>query len=201
MLIRVPAAEKFYLEGEERFGPLLSRLYGAFTPFGMDYYRFVAKDLISSGADSFLDVGTGNGIVPSLMANKTNSKIYCIDPSKDMVAIAHRKNSAFGNVIVGRGSSRYVPFRKKFGVIFSSLSYHHWARKAESLLYLSRFLTNSGELRIYEYNRDKAFFFSKALAGKHMSSVAMISEDIAGTGLHISARKFHWGYMRISIRK
>ncbi len=197
----MPATEKFYLKGEERFGPLLSRLYGAFTPFGMDYYRFVARDLLDSRARSFLDVGTGNGIVPSLMANKTNSKIYCVDPSRDMVAIARKKNSAFGNVFVSRGSSRYVPFRKKFGIIFSSLSYHHWALKAESLMYLSGFLIGSGELRIYEYNIEKASVFSRALAGKHMSSVDRVKRDIEGTGLRISARKFHSEYMRISIRK
>ncbi len=200
-MIEVPAAEKFYLKGEERFGPVLSRLYRAFTPFGMDYYRFVAKDLLDSGADSFLDVGTGTGVIPSLIAGKTDSKIYCADPSIDMVTIARRKNSAFANVIVSRGSSRYVPFKRKFGIIFSSLSYHHWARKADSLLYLSMFLKSSGEIRIYEYNLDKASLLSKVLASKHMSSAEKVRDDIKGTGLHISARRFHAEYMRISIMR
>ncbi len=197
----MPAAEKFYLKGEERFGPVLSRLYRAFTPFGMDYYRFVAKDLLDSGAGSFLDVGTGTGVIPSLIAGKTDSKIYCADPSIDMVTIARRKNSAFANVIVSRGSSRYVPFKRKFGIIFSSLSYHHWARKADSLLYLSMFLKSSGEIRIYEYNLDKASLLSKVLASKHMSSAEKVRDDIKGTGLHISARRFHAEYMRISIMR
>lgn len=200
-MIEVPAAEKFYLKGEERFGPVLSRLYRVFTPFGMDYYRFVAKDLLDSGADSFLDVGTGTGVIPSLIAGKTDSKIYCADPSIDMVTIARRKNSAFANVIVNRGSSRYVPFKRKFGIIFSSLSYHHWARKADSLLYLSMFLKSSGEIRIYEYNLDKASLLPRVLASKHMSSAEKVRDDIKGTGLHISARRFHAEYMRISIMR
>jgi ubiquinone/menaquinone biosynthesis C-methylase UbiE len=72
-----------------------------------------------------------------------------------MVYIAKRRTKKYKNINIEIGSSRKIPFERKFDIIFSSLSFHHWKEKEESLRYLKGFLRKNGEIRIYEYNKSR----------------------------------------------
>ena len=53
----------YYLEGEERFGRVSSRLYAFFSglPEMRNFYAYVINDLAASGAKRILDIGSGTG--------------------------------------------------------------------------------------------------------------------------------------------
>lgn len=140
-----------YLEGEERFGPFMSFLYaiGSALPFPRVIYKIARDDIMRTNPRSVLDVGCGPGDLLVMLSKAGCANLYGIDPSPDMIRAAKRK--AHGRAIrFGIGSSREVPFGRKFGMIVSTLSFHHWAKRDEALRYLSRFLEGRGTIRIYE---------------------------------------------------
>jgi ubiquinone/menaquinone biosynthesis C-methylase UbiE len=154
---RLSVKTDLYLKGEERFGFLLSYLYalGVKLPYIRKFYNFVVTDLSKSGQAEMLDIGTGSGDIPIMLQRIKRIRIYAIDPSKTMMEIARRRASGSGGLAFAVGSSRHVPFKRKFRLIYTSLSFHHWAEREKSLMYLTRFMKKGGELRIYEYNTRK----------------------------------------------
>ena len=167
---------KFDLEGEERFGRITSWLYAFFADHsdGFSMWKFAADDILDSGRRIILDVGTGPGNIPFMLADKGKGlEIYAIDPSKAMLRIA-RKKCAGKKVTLAEGYSRYVPFHKKFDLIISTVSFHHWTHKNESLIYLSKFLKPGGEIRIYEFRKVPHLFIEE----KH----SMTREELVKAG-------------------
>lgn len=147
-----------YVSGEERFGPVMSRLYNACTRLraGRGLYLFAYRDLAHSGAAALLDVGCGPATIAIMLARRNKARVFCVDPSPYMVGIARRNAKGVGGIEVAEGSSRKVPFSRKFDIVYTSLSFHHWQGKAESLRYLKGLLARGGEIRIYEYTRTEA---------------------------------------------
>ncbi|MCL5419413.1 MAG: class I SAM-dependent methyltransferase [Candidatus Marsarchaeota archaeon] len=146
------------LSGEEHFGPLSARLYSMLCRPGWNtVYRFAVDDILSSrSSGTLLDVGTGPGTLPAILYyNAYSLQIYAVDPSLSMLKIA-RKRLSGTEVRVAWGYSMYIPFKARYDLIVSSLSFHHWAHQRESLTYLSRFLKRDGEIRIYEFRKSRA---------------------------------------------
>jgi SAM-dependent methyltransferase len=152
-------SQDFYLEGEERFGPVFSLLYGAFGKILLKkYYQTVVDDLRNEDFHSLLDVGCGTGeLLLKLAGIKGEAAFYCVDPSSSMINVATKKfkrNGLAGRVKFAGGSSRHIPFDEKFDAIISSFSYHHWKDRDESLNNLMGYVSNSGFIKIYEYDND-----------------------------------------------
>lgn len=165
--------EEYYSKGEERFGLISSRLYAIFTGFSemRDFYSFVVRDLVLSGAGSILDIGTGTGEIMRGIALKNKGiGLYAIDPSRDMLHIARRKSRGLG-VHFALGSGRHIPFSRKFDLVFSSLSFHHWKEKEVSLSAIRHVLSEKGEIRIYEVDKSRMGLISKFMVGSHSISV------------------------------
>ena len=192
----------YYLKDEERFGPFLSFLYrfaGKF-PICKMVYNFVEDDVRKSGARVILDIGTGPGDIPIRLAEDGELKIFATDPSRDMIAIARKKAMGIKNLKFALGSSRCVPFRTKFDLIYSSLSYHHWKRKEESLNYLSKFLVNGGEIRIYEYNMRKLHGFM-GMGRSHALDIREFRKTVKRTGLKIISVHESGRFVRMSLKR
>ena len=147
----------YYLKGEERFGYFTSMAYLAVTKIGSykKFTKFIAKDIYNSEVKVILDIGTGPASIPIEISRfcKNNILIFAVDPSKQMVFLAKHRTKNYKNITIAIGSSRKIPFERKFDIILSSLSFHHWKEKEESLQYLKGFLKKGGEIRIYEYNK------------------------------------------------
>lgn len=160
--------EDYYLEGEERFGPITSLLYwlGTRLPGMKKFYSFILDDLKDEKFTEILDVGTGPGYIPAMLARAGINNMYAIDPSINMINIA-KSNSKGLKIKYGIGSSRNIPFKRKFSLIITTLSFHHWAQKAQSLHYLSHFLKRGGEIRVYEFERKERKGLSKYLLSTH----------------------------------
>lgn len=132
-------------------------------------HDFVVDDIASSGPADVLDVGCGPGNVDVMLAKSGNvGHVYGVDPSKAMVALAKRKARDLDNATFALGSSRHIPFEKRFDIIFSSISFHHWSGKAHSLLHLSFFLKKRGEIRIYEFDGDRCGATLKLILPSHV---------------------------------
>ena len=164
----------FYLKGEERFGPLSSRLYSVFAVKGLaGMYSLAINDITRKGAGRILEVGAGPGDLAVKLAERMpESEVYCIDPSKAMrnIGLKKIKERGLNNMKYFLGSSRNVPLKLKFDIIFSTLSFHHWKEKSNSLSYLAKLLKPNGSILIYEYNKDKLKTLPKLFMGAHALS-------------------------------
>jgi len=159
----------YYIKGDEKFGRFGSYIYLLFTklPITKEFYSFVIEDLKKIKAKTIIDIGTGTGEIPIKLAKIKKVKIYAVDPSIYMINIA-RKHSKNLNINFSIGSSTHLNLKERFDLIFSTLSFHHWSKKRESLIYLSKFLNPNGEIRIYEFNRNSSLI--SKLAGSHTLS-------------------------------
>jgi ubiquinone/menaquinone biosynthesis C-methylase UbiE len=192
----------YYLDGEERFGFFTSFLYfiAIKIPIFQNLYNFVEQDMLRSHAKVVLDIGTGPGDIALFLAESGFDRVYGIDPSKDMIRIAKLRARKSNNLKFALGSSRRIPFKIKFDVIYTALSFHHWEEKRESLKYLSKFLVNGGEIRIYEYNAHKIRGIHKAMLPSHALKKEELYKIVAETKLKISKVYERGPLMRISLK-
>lgn len=184
------------LSGEERFGPVLSRLYNLFSRGGaLGIYDFACKDILAKkGSFSVLDVGTGPGILPKMLNMRTDRiSIWAVDPSESMLRIAIKNNKG-GEARFAIGYSQRLPFKRRFDVIISSVSFHHWAHKKESLAYLSGFLKPGGEIRIYELKKSNRFF--EYFVDKHRMNIDELKHAANGAGLVVKGIMEKNGFVR-----
>lgn len=168
---------------EENFGPITSRLYSLLSGIFLEssIYKFAADDILRSKARKILDIGTGPATIPIKVASQSDRvEIYAIDPSKDMLRIASKKAKDSG-IHFAEGHSLHVPFHTKFDLITSSISFHHWAHKKESLEYLSQFLNRDGEIRIYEFRK----IGHLPIQAKHSMTKEELRGAAEGTGLRV----------------
>lgn len=191
-----------YLEGEEKFGFFLSLFYLIATkiPYLGEIYKFASMDIANiKGAKSVLDVGCGSGdMLIALRRLKYSGALFGIDPSIHMINISKLRSKGL-NIDFAIGSSRIVPFKRKFDVIVSSLSFHHWKEKERSLRYLKSLLNGNGTIRIYEF--EKNYVQRKWFRG--VSSHAISEKEIRyyakASGLRIVELKRHKGIIRASL--
>jgi len=191
----------YYLEGEERFGPVMSPLYGLASGLSRmkGIYKFVADDLRNARWTRILDVGTGPGDVPALIAKEFKSRrIYAVDPSSNMLGIAKSRTKDLG-VKLALGSSRHVPFKIKFDIIISTLSFHHWKEKETSLKYLAGLLEKRGEIRIYEFERKELTGLLKYFTSTHSIIEGEVLDIIRKSGLKVNGVAREDGMIRIAI--
>lgn len=165
-----------YLEGEERFGPVRSRLYALFSRRGLGrLHDRIASDVIDLQPSTILDLGCGPGDVLSRVASSGwKAELFGVDPSPQMLSIAKRRIGAIRRegVTLARGSSRNIPFPGTFDVILTSLSFHHWGDRERDLPMILQRLSNRGSLLIYEYSREALPAVMRLLTRSHALSEA-----------------------------
>lgn len=149
--------QNLYLKGEEKFGRLTSGLYSKFSGVSSNMaYGLIRTTIVNANPSALLDVGCGPGdILARVALENSEMKLYGTDPSPHMVEIANRRISRSGmnnRVSVRLGSSRNLPFDRKFDMIISSFSFHHWKGQKESLELLLAALNPSGKLAMFELN-------------------------------------------------
>ena len=196
-----------YSAGDERFGYMSSHMYSLMTkvPMANKLYDFALSDMhgFKGRGSVALDVGAGTGIMPILLRKQNVFKeVYAVEPSIHMLHLLNKNVSRerVKGVIAALGSSTYVPFRRKFRVIYSTLSFHHWARKVESLRYLSHFLDREGELRIYEVARGDRKHMVSFLASSHSLDIKSIYPQARASGLKVSHMRMENGFVAVSLR-
>ena len=165
----------YYKKGEEKFGPFSSRVYA----FGVSrslkpLYGFIVGDVKKIKPKSILDVGAGPGdLIVMIKKEVKNAEVYCVDPSESMQKIAVKKfdRNKIEGIKYKLGSSGYIPFKNRFDLIVTSISFHHWKEKEKSIRYLLGRLNKDGKLVVYEFCYDKLNNLQKKFIGKHSLSI------------------------------
>lgn len=179
----------YYIDGEERFGSLTSFAYVLVSklPIMKGAYHFVFDDIIRTNFKELLGIGTGTGEIPIMLAKSGKfDRIYGVDPSAYMLRIARSNSKGLACVKFRRGSSRHLGFYRKFDLIFSTISFHHWVGKLQSLRYLSVFLARGGEIRVYEFERGGSFI-AKHLLPSHSAT----KRELVGFGKEAGLKVKH----------
>lgn len=138
----------------------LSRVYVALTGTSLfqDFYRIVARQVLEKlKAGRVLDIGTGPGRLPVLLANEGRLlQVTGLDLSAEMVRIATQEAQRRGlkNVSFRQGSAAELPFPDaEFDLVVSTLSFHHWKQPEKALDEIYRVLREGGEAWIYDVPR------------------------------------------------
>lgn len=163
------------LPGEETFGRAASWVYSRLgSRFLGAFHAYVAEDVIRFKAERILDVGCGSGeVLGKIAARGTSAELCGVDPSPHMLRLAARRvHEANPQVQLNLmpGSSRHIPFEGSFDLIFTSLSYHHWADREQSAEYILSKLQPRGRFVIYEFDRRAMGFLRRWTVGKHALS-------------------------------
>lgn len=103
--------------------------------------------------NKILDAGTGIGNSAKFLSLNPDADVFALDAS-DSVDFAYEKYGKLPNVHFLQADLRQLPFSKKFfDYIYSDQVLHHTKNTGTSFKYLTKFLTNSGHISIYVYNK------------------------------------------------
>ena len=137
-----------------------SRLYAALTGISLfqDFYRIVAKQVLEKlHAGRVLDIGTGPGKLPIMIASQTPLlQVTGLDLSGDMVKIGTQEAEKRGlkNVAFRQGSASELPFNDaEFDLVITTLSFHHWKQPEQGIDEMYRVLREGGEAWIFDVPR------------------------------------------------
>lgn len=146
-----------YLDGEEKFGRLSSRIYSAFSGlYRWKMYRQISEDIVKQSPSSILDIGCGPGdLLIGLATDLSSSTLAGVDPSPSMVRLARKKirsRRLTDRISIVTGSSRKLNLDRKFSMIISTFSFHHWIKKEKSLKNVLQHVLPGGKMTIYDLN-------------------------------------------------
>ncbi len=128
----------------------MARRYDRHTRYLAEMYTEVVRRILQelSPDDSVLDVGTGTGEIPLLIAGKVSS-VEAVDVSREMIATAREKGRKRGvrNVAFSIHSSYNLPFRDAtFHAVIAANVLHVVERPAALLAEAFRVLGKHGKL-------------------------------------------------------
>ncbi len=200
----MPEEKDYYEEGEEKFGIFSSRLYilSSLIPTFRHFYRFVIDDLKEFDFKTILDIGSGNGKILTTLAMEKKDFIGTgLDPSQSMRNVsskrASRKKVAERIKFIG-GSCRELPENKKYDLIYTSLSFHHWKDRVQCVPGIMNHLNDGGSFNIYELVNDDSF--KKKMAASHLMRASQFKEISSDLGLNLTLRE-DGEFIRATFRK
>jgi len=154
-----------YVEGEERFDRFGSFVYSLFARRGLrPLHEFALREVVDEAhrvkPKRILDLGAGPGLLTCRLAQRLPEvEVYGVDPSPYMLrrAVETAERMGVGNVRFELGSSRVLP-DLSFDIVYSVLSFHHWAQQAQALDQVYTHLSD-GKFMVFEYNKDRLPFY------------------------------------------
>ncbi len=162
-------------------------------------YRRVVADVIDAGLPAgsvVLDVGTGPGRVPRLIAAACPTvEVEGIDLSPEMIARATStaNTTSTSNLRFQVGDVAALPFAdNSVDLVVSTLSLHHWDDPAAGLNEIVRVLDSGGQAWIYDFRT--ALTATQPITRGLDADVALESPLIGTTRLNPIARLVlrHW---------
>ncbi len=147
-----------------------SRVYARWAPrlAGGLYRRVAAEVAASLAGGAVLDVGCGPGTLALELARRAPGlTITGVDISADMVAAARSAAAQAGlgaQLRFEAADGAALPFPDgSVDLVISTLSMHHWERKAAVLGELARVVRPGGEIRIYDVWRPELLAAAEGL--------------------------------------
>ncbi len=122
----------------------------------LDRYGWKTESNFNKFLDSktkILDAGTGIGNSAKFLSSNLNADVFALDAS-DSIDFAYEKYGKLPNVHFLQADLRQLPFQRTFfDYIYSDQVLHHTKNTGTSFKYLTKFLTNHGDISIYVYNK------------------------------------------------
>jgi len=191
--------KSLYVEGEERFGSLGSRMYSfsKIIPTMRNFYKFTLGDMKKMEFENVLDIGSGNGYI-LVELGKLIPKFagIGIDPSPQMVSVSSAKATKYGlsdRIKFEIGSSRQIPHDGKFDLIYTAMSFHHWKEREESIHGIMERLNENGKFLVYEVTDNGSF--SRKFVKSHLMDANTFKTIAGKEGLDIELREEN-GFIR-----
>jgi ubiquinone/menaquinone biosynthesis C-methylase UbiE len=115
-----------------------------FRPLYREVLRLATK--IAPAPSKVLDVGCGTGLLLRSAAPRyPRAELAGIDPSGEMIRVASAGNSPAHAVEFVQGQAESLPYPDdRFGLILSTMSFHHWADQGQGLQEIARVLAPAG---------------------------------------------------------
>ena len=156
-------------------------------------YQRVAADVAAAGgaeAGSVLDVGTGPGRVPILVARALPGwRVEGVDLSGPMVDRARRNAVEAGladRVTFTVGDAAALPYPDgSFDLVVSTISLHHWADAEAGLREVRRVLRPRGQAWIYDFRLWYALGRAEAAARVAFPDRPVLREPVRGGPLRL----------------
>ncbi|MCW6168502.1 MAG: class I SAM-dependent methyltransferase [Thermoplasmatales archaeon] len=196
--------ENLYLEGEEKFGFFSSLFYPIVNiiPTTRNFYKFVLSEIEKKDFDTLLDIGSGRGTVLIRIGKiKKNSRLVGFDPSPSMVKRANHSAAKSGfsdRIKFLLGSSRSLDPKEKYDIIITTLSFHHWKNREQSIENIMNALRPTGEFIIFEITNNGAF--NRRFVRSHLMSRAEFNSIGSKIG-YIPAINEQCGFISASFKK
>ena len=126
-----------------------------------------------------VDVGCGTGrLLRAASVRWPGAQLFGADPAEQMVSDAHRLNP---NVTFKLAPAELLPFPDQTAdVVFTSLSFHHWANQTEGLQEIARVLRPGGWFCLADHVMSLAKLF-----GEKVKSRNQIRSLISRVGLSV----------------
>jgi len=164
----------------------------------LDRYGWKTVENFNKFLDSkhmILDAGTGIGNSAKFLSTNKNSEIFALD-SSDSIDFAYEKYGKLSNIHFLQADLRQLPFKRKFfDYIYSDQVLHHTKNTGTSFKYLTKFLTNSGHISIYVYNKKAPIreyvddFIRKKTINMSVNECTEFSKDMAYLGRSLAKLK------------
>jgi len=142
-----------------------------------------------------LDAGTGVGHSAELLSSNPSAEVFALDASQS-INFAYKKYGHKKNIHFLQADLRQLPFKKNFfDYIYSDQVLHHTKNTRTSFNYLTKFLTNSGFISIYVYNKKAPVreyvddFIRKKTTSMSVEQCTEFSKDMAYLGRSLTKLK------------
>lgn len=116
------------------------------------HYGVIAQEVLLGKGDVLVDLGTGPGILPILIAKRfPASRIIGIDLSERMIEIANKKGRGVGNAefrVMDAGALQFGD--NSLDMVISTGSLHHWKDPVKVLNEVCRCLKPGAEAWVYD---------------------------------------------------
>ena len=140
-------------------------------------------------AGAILDVGCGTGrLLRSASIAFPRARLEGVDAAAEMVKVAQAMAPAFSFQVA---SAEKLPFRdRSFDLVFSSMTFHHWADQRAGVAEVARVLTPSGRWLLADFVAAGFMKYVRRLFRlRKFPDRAVLDPMLAGAGLGVLAQR------------
>lgn len=121
----------------------------------MNLWLNTIRDHIVQPIDTILDLGCGEGRFSSALSQAFHAKVYGLDPSWKMLALAQRRESRAPQVQYIRGCAEHMPLcDRQISLTFMSMVFHHLENVDITIAEVRRVLSPHGYLAVRNTTRE-----------------------------------------------
>jgi SAM-dependent methyltransferase len=135
-----------------------------------------------------LDVGCGDGALVRELSERLPNVLELIGLDPDEAALGQAREFADGRAAFVRASAERLPFPdRRFDLVVSTLSLHHWADQPAGLAEVARVLAADGHLVLVDQFRSR--FWRGNQPGGARRTLAEIGSLLTDAGLRVERRE------------